>query len=209
IDKHFALKSRGRGAELEYRPWKAVRLGPQIRYRSGRESDGDDPVDRLEEVDDALEVGAFIGGGVPVKLLGIDDPAVLSARIDVLQDVAGGHDGMIYEATLGVGRKLSETWRLGARASAVYGDGDFMSAFYDVTPEGAAASGLDRFDAEAGWQSVQVGLGLTYRFAENWTAGASIGLRSLVGDAASSPVTEEDGDKEQIFLGFIVRYRVF
>jgi outer membrane protein len=51
---------------------------------------------------------------------------------------------------------------------------------------------LKRFNAESGIESVNVSAGVTYMITERWVYNISGGVDLLQGDAADSPIIEDD-----------------
>jgi len=207
-NRRFSMRSSGPGVEFDVVPWKAVQAGPLVRYRFGRDGDND-AVSRLPDVDDSVEVGLHAGVGVPVRVFGVDDKAVLTGKIEVLQDVAGGHGGLLADLSLGVLRKFGKRWRASGAASVGVASGAYMQAFYEVSAAGSAASGLPAFDTDRGFKDVGLRAGVSYRLTQNWNIGGGVAYVRLVGDAAKSPVTKETGDRDKVFFGVRVKYRLF
>jgi outer membrane protein len=56
----------------------------------------------------------------------------------------------------------------------------------------SARSGLDEFDAEAGFKRVDIEASVGYLLTENWTIHGQVGVGLLVGDAADSPIVKEE-----------------
>jgi outer membrane scaffolding protein for murein synthesis (MipA/OmpV family) len=71
-------------------------------------------------------------------------------------------------------------------------------------PEGqSAASGLDAFDADAGFKRVNMTAGGEWKPSEHWMLIGEAGVGRLIGNAADSPITE---DKVQTSLFFGIAY---
>jgi outer membrane protein len=76
--------------------------------------------------------------------------------------------------------------------SATWANEDHMRAYYGVNAQQASGSGLRRFNAESGIESVNVSAGMTYMITERWAYTISGGVDLLQGDAADSPIIEDD-----------------
>ncbi|TIM34603.1 MAG: MipA/OmpV family protein [Mesorhizobium sp.] len=98
-----------------------------------------------------------------------------------------------YEGEVGieVNQPLSQSLMVGARASAVFADENHMQAYFGVTPEQSARSGLARYDAGAGLKRADFSVSATYLLNQNWMVRGEAGVGVLVGDAADSPIVAE------------------
>ncbi len=210
VGRRFSVKSRGIGLEADVIPSPKLQFGPIVSYRFGRDEDVDDrAVAALPEVDDSLEVGMYAATGVPMTALGIEDPGVVFARGSFVHDILDGHDGFLISGSVGVTRPLAEDLKGVLSVSTNYASDAYMNAYFDVTPAGAAASGLSRFDADGGFKDVGVSAVLSYAFTDSWSLSVIGAYTRLLGDAASSPVTADAGSRDQFFGGLSINYRAF
>jgi len=193
----FLHLEAGSGLRVNLVPSPNWRLGPVLKYIPARDNVEDKKVDNLKDVDAAVMLGGFAGYDVDRW----------SIYVQVVQDVAGANDG--YVATLGVGYTIpmSDQLLVNLGATTNYASGDYMSTYFGIDEANSRRSGLDTFNANAGFKDVGVGVLVQY-----WGWG-NVGLRFragyvlLVGDAADSPVVEDRGDENQIFGGLMVTYR--
>lgn len=171
--------------------------GPVVRYGGGRDEDGNPALSGLGDVDDSVEIGGFAGYRV--------GPWSISATI--LQDVGGGHEGLRGEFGVGYGVELTPD--LGARleVSTTWADGDYMSSYFGVTGPQSAASGLPQHDADGGFKDVGLSLGASWEMFDGWFLSGQIGYARLLGDAADSPIVEDEGSADQVFAASSVTYR--
>ena len=79
-----------------------------------------------------------------------------------------------------------------------------MNEFFGISAAGAAASGLSQFDAESDFKDIGVNVGLTYKFTPKWSATGLASFTRLLGDAEDSPVTDDEGDASQFFIGALI-----
>ncbi|AEH88226.1 MULTISPECIES: MipA/OmpV family protein [Mesorhizobium] len=154
----------------------SARLG----YDMGRKEDDADHLRGLGDVD----MGAIVGAKAAMKF----GPAEIFAQLD---KTIGGSDGM--EGTIGieVTRPLSQSLIVGAGASVIFADEKYMQAYFGVTPEQSARSGLARYDAGAGLKRADFSISATYMLNQNWMVRGQAGVGILLGDAADSPVVVE------------------
>lgn len=174
-----------------------LKAGPLARYSFGRDEDDNHALDGLGNVDDAIEIGGFAN-----YQLGI-----WSAGLTVVQDVGGGHEGLVAEATTGVSVPLTEELTSSLEASATWASADYMETYFGVSSEQSAKSGLPQFDAGAGFKDVAVTLGLDYMVTESIGISGRAQYKRLLGDAADSPIVDDEGSADQLFGGLFLTYR--
>lgn len=173
---------------------KAYKQGPfkldlKLGYDGGREESDSDRLRGLGDIDLAVTVGgkASVSWG-PADFF-------LSA-----EQALGGSDGLLVSAGISADVPISKRIVLGAEGSVTYADDNYMQAFFGVNAGQSARSGLAEFDAEAGIKSVEVSLSATYLISENWFFKAKETVGFLTGDAADSPIVEEDVQSKTLLL---------
>ncbi|MGB3555150.1 MAG: MipA/OmpV family protein [Jannaschia sp.] len=163
----------------------------------GERDDADDPeLAGLADVDAALELGAGLRYATRnYQVFG-------NVRYGVV-----GHESFVGE--LGADVFIRPTDRLTLRAGprAFFGDGDYASTYFGVTPAEAAASGgnFTTFDAGGGLLSAGLEVGAGYRINQNWGVDASIRYDRLENDAADSPISRDD-DQFTASIGLTRRF---
>jgi outer membrane protein len=188
--RSLALKSN----VLPSRMWT---LGPLLRYRLQRDDVENNRVDRLKDVDEAAELGLL--GGINYNNWNL--------KIEAAQDVADGHDGYLVTLMGGYSHPLNQQFVLGFDVSSTYASDDYMSAYFGIDAGDAARSGLNTFDADAGFKDVGLGLTANYNPWQNWGLMGILRYTRLIGDAADSPVVEDEGSENQLTGGVLVLYR--
>jgi outer membrane protein len=172
-------------------------LGPLLRYRLQRDDVENNRVDRLEDVDEALELGALAGMTVNNWNLGIE----------AAQDVADGHEGYLVTLMGGYSHPFTQQFNLGFNVSTTYASEDYMSTYFGIDGGDAARSGLKTFDADEGFKDVGFGLTANYHPWQNWGLMGILRYTRLIGDAADRPVVEDEGSENQLTGGVLVLYR--
>lgn len=203
----FDFESRGTGIAVDVIPNPNdsnvnLLLGPAVRLNLDRTRRIKDPVVRaLGEKDLAIEVGGFAG----VAFDGVLNPYdTVTARVDVLTDVSGEHDGTTITPSLGYSTPLSTAIFAFASIEATYADDSYTDSFFSVTPAGTLASGLPTYSADGGWKNVAATVGLNYDLSGDLRDGG-LGLfiggsySRLLNDAADSPIVALRGDRDQWF----------
>ena len=128
--------------------------------------------------------------------------AVMSVR----QDVADGHDGALVQLSAGSVVPFEKPWFL-VMASATWASDNYMESYFDVDAEQSAASGYRQFDADAGLKDVGLSLASRFPLFGNFSGLAILRFKRLLGDAADSPIVDDRGDVNQVFVGAGVFYR--
>ena len=185
---------RGSGkVELDAGPIVGVRFN-----RTGKIKD--DLVDRLPELNKAIEVGGFVG----VTAHGLTNPYdALSARLDVVKDVGNAHESTVVSPTIEFGTPLSRTFYVSASLSADWvGDG-YADYYYSITPAYSLLSTLPAFNAEGGLKSWKLGLLANQSLSGDLTHGVSLfasgSYGRLLGDFKRSPIVSDRGSAAQWF----------
>lgn len=149
-------------------------------YEMGRSEDDSDHLRGLGDVD----TGGVIGG----KLSYQAGPAEFYASID---KTIGGSDGLVGKFGANVSQRY-DRFILSAGASAMLADDNHMESYFGVTSEQAARSGLSQYDAGAGLKRFDIEASVTYMATAHWLIRAQAGVGFLTGDAADSPVVQDD-----------------
>jgi outer membrane protein len=186
---------------LNHENWE---FGPMGVYRLGRDDDVDDEIVKLmKEVDDSVEVGAFIGY---VKSFG-NPRHRMNIHLDVTQDVSDGHDGLVAAFKGTYWRPLGKSpWDMGFGGSVSYASSEYMSSFFGVSASDSATTGLQQFKAEDGFKDIGVSLMTQYHINKSWHVAGGFQYKKLFGDAEDSPVVDVRGDSNQLMAGLGVLY---
>lgn len=166
-------------------------IGPVLRYRPGRDDVDNRAVDRMEDIDDSVELGGFVA----VK----DGPWRIA--LEVVKDVADGHDGGLIGLSGGYSHRFGERSRLGVGASTTWASDNYMSANFGVSYLDSLRSGLRPYRADEGIKDVGVNANLTIPAWAEWDFGTTASYKRLLDDAADSPVVDKAGSENQFFLG--------
>jgi outer membrane scaffolding protein for murein synthesis (MipA/OmpV family) len=183
-------------------------LGPIAGVRLNRRKNVDDPVvDRLPELDSAIEVGGFAG----VTFHGLTNPYdALSFRLDVVKDVGSAHESTIITPTVDFGTPLSRKLYVGASFSMEWAGDGYANYYFSVSPTDALASGLPVYDADGGLKHWRVGLIANHSITGDLLHGLSIfgtgGYTRLTGDFKDSPIVSLRGDSDQWFAAAGLAY---
>jgi outer membrane protein len=154
-------------------PIPVFQAGPLVRYRPERDDVDNDAVDDLEDVDAAVEVGGFVGF----------EAQGWHGRVEVTQDVADAYDGLLVGVRGGYRAVLRPNLSLNTTVFTTYADDDYMETYFGIDSADAARSGLDTFDADAGFKDVGVSLAAHYGGREGWGLTGIAAYKRLLDDA--------------------------
>lgn len=186
---------------LNSKTWEA---GVKGVFRAGRDDDVEDSaVKLLDEVDDSMELGAFVGYRIRFD----NDPRHrFNIHLDVTQDVSDGHDGFVVNLAGTYWKPLSKAFDIGLNAGMAYGSDDYMSSFFDINAAESGRSGLTQFDADSGVKDARIGVMGMFHLSEKWHIGGGLQYKRMLGDAADSPVVDDRGDANQFLFGLAAMY---
>ena len=177
-------------------PLPVFQVGPLVRYRPERDDVKNNAVDDLEKVDAAVELGGFAGfesGG-------------WHGRVEVTHDVADAYNGWLVGVKGGYRAVFSPTLSLNTTAFTTYAGDDYMETYFGIDAENAARSGLDTYDADAGFKDVGLSLAARYGGREGWGVTGIAAYKRLLDDAEDSPVVDDEGNANQLFGGVLITY---
>lgn len=194
---HMSINWLGNKAKFNLIPsafWRGGVIGEYIAKRGDVENDR---VDDLQNVDAALMLGGFFGFQYNHW----------SASIEAMQDMADGNDGAIIRLNGGYTIPLDQTWTLSLGAFTTWADDDYMEAYFEIDAADSARSGLKQYDADADFKDVGLNAMMTYKPWEHWGFMGLLSYKRLLGDAADSPVVDDEGDENQYTAGVLLFYR--
>jgi outer membrane protein len=161
-------------------------VGAGVGYDFGREDKKDSVPARARGIGD-VEGGAtasLFAEYRPHELIGLSADVTQSSgdAESLLVTVGAGSEFQLYGDSLSGNLGVSATWA----------NESHMRSYYGVNARQSARTGLKRFNAESGIESVKVSAGVTYMITERWVYTISGGVDMLQGDAADSPIIEDD-----------------
>lgn len=157
------------------------KVGASIGYGFGRdESDDRKNLHGMGDIESGLEAtlkGEYSFG--PVELSG---------------EVTTGTEDHGTTAKIELGTMLPVTEQLMVKISAgsTWADATHMESYFGVSPAQSVRSGYSRYEAESGFKSVGISVGVIYNITEEWNLMLMLNGDQLLGDAADSPLTKEE-----------------
>jgi outer membrane protein len=185
---------------VRFRIWRSdcCRVRLVMGLSESRGVNMDSPVGKLPDVDRGLNTGFVFEGRIA---------GPLAFRLNARQEVSGGHSGATISPALGlVLGNRARTYSVIPEVALTWASGDYMSAFFDVTPAGSAASRLLPFDASSGLRDVAFRVTATYRFNQDWMGLVRLQADQLLSDAKRSSITRQTGNSFQGLFGFGFMY---
>lgn len=187
----------GSGLDLNLLPSESINLGVAANYRFGRDP-SDDGAQGLREIDDAVEVGAFVQINAPGAFV---DGDVASLRGRWLQDVSGTHDGFIFD--IGFRYRIALTDRLDLRAdiTTTWLNSDYAATYYGISQAESDATGLNRIDPSDSFGETELDLEAIYRLTDRFGIAARAAVTRFYNEASASDVSDVRGSPNQFFAG--------
>lgn len=168
----------------------SVRTGPSLAYQQGRDSEDSQNLVGFEDIDASFPLGGYIRSTIgPVGL-----------RLDIGKDIAGGHDGVTANASIGTFYRIGN-FAIQPAATISWADNTHNDSFFSVNSAQASTSGLDIFDASSGIYSYSLGAVSWVEIKDKYAI-ALIGSYSwFTNDALDSPIINaSDGSENGFFV---------
>ena len=167
-------------------------FGPLVQYRAERDDVDNNQVDRMKKVDAAFEAGAFFTAKF----------GPWGANLEFAADVSGEHDG--YLVTIGgdYQAKISEELKMTFGVSTTYASDDYMETYFQVDASNRGSSDLRNYSSDSGeFKDISLTVATTYDLNDSWSIVGNLGYKKLLGDASDSPLVDDEGDENQLFVG--------
>lgn len=175
----------------------SLSFGPLVKVDMGREADDNPILRNLGDIDEGALAGLFVNYELgPVDL-----------ELEVVQDATSRHEGLLAQVKAGYGFMLARSLRAQLEVSTTWSNDDYTQAYFGITPAQARASGLREFAAESGMKDAGASLSLHYMLTEHWRVTGRLAYKRLLGDAADSPLVEDEGSQNQGSAALIMSYQ--
>jgi len=174
-------------------------FGPVVNYRFGRDDVNNNKVDAMENIDDAVELGAFAA----VKI------GNLTLEAEYLGEVKGDADSHLGTATATYKMQPSDTLTITPGVFTTFAGKEYLSTYFNVTPSNVGQSGLPYYDKADKNAFKDVGANVTVHMTpwQNWGIMGLASVSTLLGDAKDSPIVDKEGNATQWFAGLMATYR--
>ena len=123
-----------------------------------------------------------------------------------LRQGIGGHDGLVSSLGADFISRKGDDWLFSIGPRLLLSDADHQRAYFGVTPQVAAATGLPAFQPGGGVYGAGAAASLLYNLGGRWGVYGYARYERLLGDAADSPVTRAFGSANQLSGGLALTY---
>lgn len=171
-------------------PKDALTFSTTARYAFGRDQDDNDALEGLGDIDGGVTMG--LGADYQYRDFGIS--------LAINHDVNGDRDGTTVKGGLHYSVKVGlPRTKLTLGTDMTWADDEYMGNIFGISAAQSATSrrGFAAFDASSGVKDVGVSAKLMHRWDENIGILGRVGYSRLLGDAADSPIVDQDGDAGQ------------
>ena len=171
-------------ANIISRDWStALTFGPLLQYRLERDGVDERQVDSLKKVDDATELGAFLG----LKT------GPWSLELAFAADVSDEHEGSLVYLTGGYEWPVNDRFLLDFSVSGTYADSDYMETYFSVDSKNRGTSTLPDYNASSGIKDAGLSVTGIYQFNQTWGMVGSVSWTRMLNDAEDSPLVDGQG----------------
>ncbi len=176
----------------------SLQAGPKASYQIGRDSDDSPNLVGFEDIDGSVPIGGYVRTTLgPIGL-----------RLDAGQDIFGGHDGFIADASVGTFYRLGN-WAIQPSATLSWADSNHNESFFAVSEDQALGSPLSAFDIGSGIYSYAANIVTWIEFNEKYALTFIGTYRRFTGDASDSPVLQASDGSADNFYGAVSISRKF
>jgi len=175
-----------------------IEFGPLLQYRMERDDVDNDQVDDMKDIDAAVEAGFFLTGR----------SGPYSATLEFASDISDTYNGYLITIGGDYQHHFSEVFKMTFGISTTYASGNYMETYFAVDAGNRGTSTLPDYSADDNeFKDVGFDMSADYRFNDRWSMVGNLGYKILLGDAADSPIVDDEGSKGQLFLGLMGVYR--
>ena len=180
------------------------RFGPVIKYRFSRDNSvQNNTVKQLNEVDGAIEGGAFLEYKLPLSRTPLH-------QVVFGGDVEGGKNGTETHLHAMYWQPLSTTLIGNIGVGMTYGNGKFVKNYFGITSAHDIALypslGGEPYDTSSGIVGWNIPFGISKMVSDKWLVSVGGRYERLVNDAKDSPVVDQSGDANQWIGGVGIAY---
>ena len=178
-------------------------LGPLGLYRFGRYDTDNNIVNRMDTIQDTVELGGFVN----YSLFDSENPIKrISFGAYAEADVGGVNDGWLAGASVTGFYPLVEFLTLTSGVITTWSSENFNDAYFGVSGSEALATGLEAYSPGSGIRDLRAYMGLILHLSLNWHIGGGALYGRLLEPGSESPIVEECGDANQWVYGMGVIY---
>jgi MipA family protein len=184
----------GQKIDLQFGPIGVVNFD-----RGTRKNIDDIRVRNLGKIDNAIELGGYIGIGKTGVITSPYDK--ISASVSYRHDVSNVHDSGIWQPSINYLTPLSRKAAVGLTASAQHVERGYARTYFSISPAQSLSSGLPTYNARAGWKNYQLGGYVAYSLTGDLLHGVKLiaggAYSRLLGSYSYSPIVRTAGSPNQ------------
>lgn len=170
----------GNGIGYEFSRQRGTRFGVRATFDAGRRESRSDALRGMGNINPHPEIGVYFNQAL-----------VQDLQLTTSLRFGAAGTGLLADIGLGTGFDLGSSVTLRVAGLATLANGHYMQEFFGVTAEQAAASGYPETNASSGVRDIRANLSLFWAVSPEWLATGTLVVRSLSGDARSSPLTRD------------------
>lgn len=178
-------------------------LGPVVNYRPGRDEVENSQVNKMEEIDDTVDVGITAGYVWKNKA---NPRHRFITSLTYYMDAGSVYNGWLVQAGARYWYPISKPIDIQVGVGATYGNSQYMDTYFGVGSKDSSKSGLKKYSADAGLRDVNAQVAAVLHLSPNWHLAAGVKYFGLLSDASDSPIVEDAGDSDQFVAGMGVAY---
>ncbi|WP_319024792.1 MipA/OmpV family protein [Nisaea sediminum] len=144
--------------------------------------DGEDVARGIDDVDDALGARLFVS----TRFRGF------VGKLEATQAVTESDRGLLVGASLAYPVAASDRLTIIPSLGTQWASEKYMDGYFGIDAGESARSGLRTYAPGSGFRDVTFRLSARYRITESITATGALGVTHLLGDAADSPMVEQE-----------------
>ncbi len=169
-------------------------LQPSFSLVGDRETSDDAALEGLDEIERAYEVGA--------RLNYVNGPVTAYAS---MRRGFKGHEGLTGEVGMDYRTVLSDRVSLWSGVELGFANSKYTNTYFGVTPDEASRSPYSAYDAGGGLTSAAIKFQAAYAVNDKTALLGEVSYGKLLGDAADSPIVQEEW-QPSLKLGVVRRF---
>ncbi|MBT8471321.1 MAG: hypothetical protein HKN14_09265 [Marinicaulis sp.] len=182
------------GADFALFGFSGFRIGPTLRIQSKRDQDDNPALAGLGDVGETFEFGAFGATTFANRF---------SFKAKARHGIKTGHRGTIVDGYLTMLLFRTDRLSLSATGQATWVGDKYADAYFSITPEQSARSGvLPIHDADAGFRDVGGSVTAYINIGDRWSLNPYATYSYIMNDISKSPIIDQFGDRNQFSVGF-------
>ncbi|WP_175400999.1 MipA/OmpV family protein [Terasakiispira papahanaumokuakeensis] len=156
-----------------------------LTYLFGRDNTGD--LSDFEEVDGGIAGGLRLGY----------NQGAWQHNLSIKAPIGGDLEGYRVDVSTRWKTALSQRWSFFIQPGIGYADKQWNQAYFDVSAEDSAASGVRAYRVSDGSWDAHFTTGVNFQITKEWRLSMAGRVSRLTGDAEDSPIVDELGDATQ------------